>query len=247
MDARAYIRVFVDRAERWADLTDAQYRTLDLLHLHAVEQLPRGFYRSLAVAQAFLPPLLTDQVPGLIDLGLVTVQDDGRLYLVGWTEDQEGDWQVVERVRRHRAVQRGSDPVTPTTVTGVTPTTVITPGTPAMHRAGGIGHVAGDGPVTPRPVTPTTWDDFTDPAWGPFREAWTARGLHLPPTDAQRKALWPVVDAQPNAVGTWVREARQGAKASEVVGHVLTRWRAIQDGIPPDPPRKPRPTQEGGL
>jgi hypothetical protein len=53
------------------------------------------------------------------------------------------------------------------------------------------------------------------------------------------------VDAQSKAVGTWVQEARQGAKASEVVGHVLTRWRAIQDSIPPDPGPKPREPQAG--
>ena len=88
-------------------------------------------------------------------------------------------------------------------------------------------------PTTSVPTTsdPTggTWDDFTDPAWGPFREAWTARGLDLPPTPAQRKALWPIVDARPEAVGTWVQGARIGAKASEIVGHVLTRRHVVQD------------------
>lgn len=96
--------------------------------------------------------------------------------------------------------------------------------------------------VPTTPVRATTWDDFTDPAWRPLREAWTARGLKHPPTDAQRDALWAVVDAQPNLAASWVREA-PGTTAFQVVGHVLTCWDELRDSIPPDPPRKPRPAQ----
>jgi hypothetical protein len=82
---------------------------------------------------------------------------------------------------------------------------------------------------TSRPGTPkaTTWDDFTDPAWEPFRDAWQAR-FRFPPTEDQRAALWPVVDSRPNDAGVWVLNARQGAKAFEVVAHVLDRWRAFR-------------------
>jgi hypothetical protein len=70
------------------------------------------------------------------------------------------------------------------------------------------------------------WVGF-GPAWAEFREAWTARGFRLPPTEAQQLVLWPIVDARPEDSAAWVTEA-PGRSASEVVGHVLDRFRELR-------------------
>jgi hypothetical protein len=65
------------------------------------------------------------------------------------------------------------------------------------------------------------------------------RGLRMPPTPSQRSMLWEIVDARPNDAAAWLREPPTGTKMSELVRHVLARWRALKDSIPPDPPRGP--------
>ena len=49
------------------------------------------------------------------------------------------------------------------------------------------------------------------------------RGLRLPPTDAQREILWPIVDARPNDVANWIREVPLTLSFARVVRHVLGR------------------------
>lgn len=66
------------------------------------------------------------------------------------------------------------------------------------------------------------WDGF-GPEWEHFRAAWVARGFRHPPTEKQRKVLWPIVDNRPEDAGAWVRAA-QGPKAADVVGDVLAAW-----------------------
>ncbi len=73
------------------------------------------------------------------------------------------------------------------------------------------------------------WSAF-GPEWDAFRVAWIERGFHLPPTGdatddegtSQRAVLWPVVDAWPNRVAEWVREA-PGKTPRDVIAHVLER------------------------
>lgn len=62
-------------------------------------------------------------------------------------------------------------------------------------------------------------------AWRPFLEAWHGRGFAMGPTVRQRVTLWPIVDSRPNDIASWVRSAPEGAKASDVVAHVLREWR----------------------
>lgn len=95
------------------------------------------------------------------------------------------------------------------------------------------------------------WSSFTNPAWQPFKQAWTARGLRLPPSGdaddpkSQRGRLWPIAEAGPDRLARWVREA-EGRTAYEVVGHVFRQWSALANamGEPghderPEPPRDP--------
>jgi hypothetical protein len=142
MATRAYIREFVDRHERWSDLTDAEYRTLDLLHCLAVEQ-PGGSYRNAEILTAFLPKRLRRHVRTLLDRGLLVLDSDGYVHLLAWDEEQEGFDTVRDRQARRRAIKRGEwvptvTPVTVAGVTGVTKPTVTPIASSTEHEALGI-------------------------------------------------------------------------------------------------------------
>jgi hypothetical protein len=67
------------------------------------------------------------------------------------------------------------------------------------------------------------WATFESPTWIPFRTAWTARGLRLPPTGKQRELLFEVADARPKDLGRWTSEA-PGKGSHQVVRYILDRW-----------------------
>lgn len=69
----------------------------------------------------------------------------------------------------------------------------------------------------------TTWS----PEWLPFIQEWHRR-FRYPPTEAQRTALWPVIDARPHDAARWLNRAPSQTKASDVVGFVLDRWREFR-------------------
>jgi hypothetical protein len=78
------------------------------------------------------------------------------------------------------------------------------------------------------PAQVQAWEPFEHPSWQPFRLAWHERGFRDPPTEAQRGVLWPIVDARPRGVVEWVRGARKGARADQVVEHVIAQWRGLE-------------------
>jgi|GEM_PF-3445398 hypothetical protein len=72
------------------------------------------------------------------------------------------------------------------------------------------------------------WAAFEAKEWEPFKTAWLARGLLLPPfgdaTDdadsSQRARLWKIAEDQPKALGRWVKEA-PGKTAHDVLAYVF--------------------------
>lgn len=84
-------------------------------------QTQRGRFRDVIVLKALLGKDGGKWVPLLVERGDLTVEPNGRVYVDGWDEWQEGDWQVKERMERVRNRKRanGSEP----TVTDVTPPT----------------------------------------------------------------------------------------------------------------------------
>jgi hypothetical protein len=170
---RTYIREFVDRPDRWADLSDAEYRTLDQLHCLAVEH-PGGTYRSLDVLRAYLPDRLRKNVGSLLERGLLVVDGDRHVHLLAWDEEQEGFDTVRDRQRRRRAIERGVwsptvTPVTPDAVTAVTEPTVTSTASSTRHRASASSsrHEAlGTEQRASRPARPNsngrTFDDVPD-------------------------------------------------------------------------------------
>ena len=105
-----------------------------------------------------------------------------------------------------------------------------------LARAEQVAKQAAEQNAQPVPVPVPAVPDSRIPTvpaadWGPrpevwqrFREAWQRRGFRLPPTDAQRQALWPAIDARPEAVARVVSEAPIGTCAADVVGLVLEEW-----------------------
>lgn len=86
------------------------------------QQNPRGRFKSKLMLEALiegpkrLGRLTARHVAFLIDQGDLVPMPDGSLYIEGWDELQEGNWQVAERMSRYRDRQ-------PTvTVPTVTPT-----------------------------------------------------------------------------------------------------------------------------
>ena len=115
---RAYIRLDPAFDERKYDYPDGPYAALVATFCLAEHQPERGRFRSVE----YLKRLLGRRgrhVRYLIEHGDVIELRDGRAYVVGWDEWQEGDWKVAERVRRIR-VRRGEE-ITPDVTVGVTP------------------------------------------------------------------------------------------------------------------------------
>jgi hypothetical protein len=121
---RAYLRLDPGYDERKAAYPDGPYATLIACICLGESQPHRGRFRS----ERFLRSLLEKRarwVPYLVSHGDLLVLDDGRLYVDGWDEWQEGDWKVMERVERIRNKRRNKRTVDVTV--GVTVATVSPP------------------------------------------------------------------------------------------------------------------------
>ncbi len=108
-------------ADRKAHYPDGALATFAMTLCFAEQQPQRGVFK-----RAVLKALLEKRarwIPFLLLHGDLEELADGKLYMVGWNEWQEGDWKVHERVQRIRARRNG----TVGTVTTPTVMTVITP------------------------------------------------------------------------------------------------------------------------
>jgi len=116
---RAYIRLDPSFDERKESYPDGPYASLIATFCLAEHQPERGRFRSLD----YLRRLLGHRgrhLRFLEDHGDVTELLDGRAYVDGWDEWQEGDWKVAERVERIRRRPHGTAPVTPVVTAPVT-------------------------------------------------------------------------------------------------------------------------------
>lgn len=105
---RAYLRLDPSFDERKEAYPDGPYAALIATFCLAEHQPQRGRFRS----REYLARLLGKRgrhVPYLLEHGDIVAQPDGRIYVEGWDEWQEGDWKVAERVARIRERKRGND------------------------------------------------------------------------------------------------------------------------------------------
>lgn len=131
---RAYLRLDPNFADRKADYPDGAHRAYIDTLCFAEQQHPRGRFRS----RKLLAVLLGKRgrwIPYLIDHGDLIEFHDGKLYVEGWDQWQEGDVTVSERMRRLRSRDKG---VTPTDTPDVTVATVSGP----SSGGGGGKHLA---------------------------------------------------------------------------------------------------------
>lgn len=88
---------------------------------------------------------------------------------------------------------------------------------------------------------PAGWASF-GPEWDAFLAQWRTR-FGLPPTARQRRLLWPIVDAWPQAIAEWVARAPSGTSL-DVVDHVLRQHKvAVGEGLALQHPDQPGPRE----
>jgi hypothetical protein len=161
--SRAYLRKdpgFFERKAIDQGYPSGAYTALDGVLCLAESQPQRGRFRDARLLKALLGPY-GRWVSFLLEHGDLVSQADGRLYVEGWDEWQEGDWKVGERVARIRGRKRS--PVTKPTVTKDTVATVVPPsdgGRPAKSLTNPLGSGGGDksesGAKTPAPGARST-------------------------------------------------------------------------------------------
>lgn len=107
---RAYLRLDPN-----IDQTHPDLNGFVRLMCAAARQTERGRFRNLAQVQALFGKSRTRQ---MLDRDDLVTLPDGRLYVEGWDEWQEGDHTVAERMKRMRArrTSKRSKTVSPVTV-----------------------------------------------------------------------------------------------------------------------------------
>lgn len=128
---RAYLRVDPNLADNKVGYPDGAFRAFIEILCFAEQQHPRGVFRSRKLLAVLLEKRAR-WITYLVDHGDIEELATGQLVVEGWTEWQEGDWKVHERVQRIRNRQHRPTPRTVTddtvaTVTNDTVNTVITP------------------------------------------------------------------------------------------------------------------------
>ncbi len=105
---RAYHRIDPLMDERKSHYSPAQLGAFVKVQLVAGRQSERGWFRSVSALQAALPTAYARLVPFLVEEGDLDVKPDGRVYVDGWQEWQEGDLTVAERMARLRNRRRNA-------------------------------------------------------------------------------------------------------------------------------------------
>jgi hypothetical protein len=139
--SRAYLRVAPEMFERKLEqgYTPAQIGAFIAVLCLADSQPRRGWFRDETVLRALLTPPFARYLPFLMQQKDL-VRHGKSLYVDGWTEWQDGDFTVAERMKRLRERQKSTEDVTtitPPVVTEVTPPNV-TPRQTDSVRGGGV-------------------------------------------------------------------------------------------------------------
>ncbi len=145
---RAYLRLDPRLADKKAAYPDGAHRAFVDSLCFAEQQPERGYFRNIKLLRVLLEKRAR-WISYLIDHGDLIPQADGRLYVEGWTEWQEGDVTVPERMVRLRNRKRAPD--TPPTVMNDTAAGVTDPSAVGGKRLA----VGGSGGGSPSHGSPT--------------------------------------------------------------------------------------------
>ena len=209
--SRAYLRLDPSFDEHKYRYPDGAYRALIATFCLAETQSTRGHFRDLAYLRGLLGRC-GRWARYLLDHGDLVLLTDGRVYVDGWAEWQEGDHTVGERVARirnrlHHVTAAVTADVTPAATADVTPAPGSCNGLPlkpvAEAEALSVSVSSSTAPsaVPAREVRATSHngsheldlrDTLTlrqrdawatfDRQWDEFKTAWIGRGLHHPPS-----------------------------------------------------------------
>jgi hypothetical protein len=112
--------------DRKAAYPDGPYATFIAVLCLAEWQPERGRFRNERMLRALLGKR-GRHIGYLLEHKDLVLLQDGRVYVVGWDEWQEGDWKVSERVHRIRSRRKDTPVVTAPTVTPATAPAVTPP------------------------------------------------------------------------------------------------------------------------
>jgi hypothetical protein len=214
---RAYLRLDPAFDERKESYPDGPYAALIATLCLAELQPERGRFRSLD----YLSRLLGRRgrhVPYLVEHGDIVLLPDGRPYVEGWDEWQEGDWKVAERVARIRHRKDVTSDVTVDVTSDVT--VPVTPLVTAPRLSGAVRSVAvGEAVSGAEPSAPDPWAD-------PEHEAmvWLARhGCDLRPGNGYHQKLVTAVERHGvnSLIGMMDRLAAAGTKNGDIKGFLF--------------------------
>jgi hypothetical protein len=99
---RAYHRVDPLMDERKSHYTPAQFGAFMKLQLLSGRQAHPGRFQSVAALKRAMPAEYARLVPFLVEQADIVTLDDGRAYVDGYDEWQDGDLTVGERMKRLR-------------------------------------------------------------------------------------------------------------------------------------------------
>lgn len=218
---RAYLRLDPGFDERKESYPDGPYSALIATFCLGELQPERGRFRSLD----YLSRLLGRRgrhVPYLVEHGDLTKLDDGRVYVDGWDEWQEGDWKVAERVariRNRKVPERVTVADTPPVTVGVTPD--VTPPVTAPRQSVAVsgGEAVGGASSGAEQTAPDPWEDTEHEAL-----VWLSRhGCDVRPGNGYHQKLVTAVEHHGiNAViGMFDRLAAGGTKSGDVKGFLF--------------------------
>ena len=108
---KAYLRFDPMMDESKGHCSPGQFGAFVKIVCLASRQKDRGRFRSMDALRRMLSPAYARHLPFLISEGDVVELPDGRAYIDGWDEWQEGDWTVAERMARLR--DKGRNNVSP--------------------------------------------------------------------------------------------------------------------------------------
>jgi hypothetical protein len=102
MAVRAYVRLDPDFPDHKGSYPDGAFAALVMCFCFGAQQPRPGTFRNRKLLAVLLDKR-TRWLPYLIEHEDLIEQSDGSLYIEGWSEWQEGNWQVAERMQRVRA------------------------------------------------------------------------------------------------------------------------------------------------
>jgi hypothetical protein len=218
------------KAILWANLreTDGRIGQADLVQL--MPDVALGRYPGLTVL---------DVAAELVRRQLFDPDGDGWVVHDFLIHNRSKEQRAEAREMRHAAARKGGAISVDGRPRDALGRLLASPTSPSPDSGNGIANVTvralGHGPSNMPGDVPSNMDGESwelpegwDEAWEPFLEVWRERGLNYLPSEAQRRALWTLIDARPNDAIRWLHQAPKGVRVFEMVAYLLNQAKAAR-------------------